>query len=97
MALTKYEQETTVTMNREESTVRIFTANPKHIRAFQRDDRFTTLTSMCDDEGEVVGITGTIATDDYDPLTGFKRRRKPMTEDEKQVLRDRFANALEKK
>lgn len=99
MALTKYEQETTVTMNREEGVVRIFTANPSHIRKFKADDRFTAVTTIRDIEPPhaVESISGFIHVDDYSPLTGFKRRRKPMTEDEKQVLRDRFANALEKK
>lgn len=93
MALTKYEQETTVTMNREESVVRIFTANPSHIRKFKADDRFTvTFTTFSPEDTNVVeSISGFIHVDDYSPLTGFKRRRKPMTEDEKQVLRDRFA------
>ena len=40
MALTKYEQETTVSMNREDDFVQIYSANARHIRAMKADDRF---------------------------------------------------------
>jgi hypothetical protein len=62
------EQETTVTYVRSDDLVRIYTANPKHLRKLRADDR-ATITRDFGDSAEF-----TVPAASFDPLTGFKRK-----------------------
>lgn len=94
MALTKYEQETHVSMNREEDEVRVFTANARHIRAIQKDDRFTITYINYDPEtNEVDSINATISVEHYDPLTGLKRKKRELSDEERAAMGQRLAEA----
>lgn len=70
------EQETTVTQLRNQET-RIYTANPLHLRRLRKDDRATEVRGG-DGWGEFV-----IPNELFDPLKGFKRKTKPLTEEER--------------
>lgn len=71
------EQETTVTYVRSDDLVRIYTANPKHLRKLRADDR-ATITRDFGDSAEF-----TVPASQFDPLTGFKKRVKPLSDEEK--------------
>lgn len=87
---TKDEQETTVTQLRDDVT-RIYTANPVHLRKLRKDDRAVEIRGG-DDWGQFE-----IAASDFSPITGFKTRRKPLTEAEREIRRARFQqNVLSK-
>lgn len=74
------EQETTVTQLRNGDT-NIWTANPVHLRALRKrvTESRATETRTWEDAGEFV-----IANADFDPLKGFRQRRKPLSDEEKQ-------------
>lgn len=94
MALTKYEQETTVNMNREDVYAVVDTRNARHIRAIQSDDRFTIKYSTRDEEtGEIDGVTAHISLEHYDPLTGLKRKKRDLTEEERLAMGQRLKEA----
>ena len=98
MALTKYEQETTVSMNREDDFVQIYSVNARHIRAMKADDRFVVHDDFFDEEtGEVESVTARISTQHFDPLTGLKRRQKPMSDEQKAIVAARLTAAREAK
>lgn len=98
MALTKYEQETNVNMNREEDYAVVDTRNARHIRAIQKDDRFTIVQSYRDDEtGEVDSVIAHISLEHFDPLTGLKRKKREMSDEERAALGERLANARAKR
>jgi hypothetical protein len=81
------EQETTVTAGRDESHVYVWTNNPVHLRRLRKDSRAT----------ETAGDTGsghfTIPSESFDPLKGFRRTRRPMTDDERAAASARLAAA----
>ena len=97
MALTKYEQETHVNMNREDEQVLIYTANAKHIRAIRKDDRFVIIDEYLDDDGEIEAIRVSIDSSSFDPITGLKRRSKPLSDEERQARVERLRAAREAK
>lgn len=94
---TKEEQETTVTWSPADSFVYIYTNVPKHIAKLRSDNRVTNLkqaTLEFDDEdwGKFMVNRGV-----YDPLTGFKRTRKGMTDEQKAAGARRLAEARSRK
>lgn len=94
MALTKYEQETHVSMNREEDSVQVYTANARHIRAIQKDNRFeVTHVSFDPETNEVEAISAKISLEHYDPLTGLKRKKRDLTDEERKAMGERLAAA----
>ena len=96
MALTKYEQETHASMNREDDYAVIDTANARHIRVIEKDDRFTIVKRVVDhDTGELISVIAHISLDHFDVIGGVKRRQKPLTDAEKQILAERMAKARE--
>lgn len=94
MTLTKYEQETHASMNREDGYAVIDTANAKHIRIIEKDDRFRVVDRWNDPEtGELVGIIAHISLDHFDPITGLKRRSANLSEEERAARGERLAAA----
>ena len=94
MVLTKYEQETHVSMNREDDVAQVYTANARHIRAIQKDDRFTVRHVSFDPEtNEVEAITAEISLEHYDPLTGLKRKKRELSDEERKAMGERLAAA----
>jgi hypothetical protein len=87
----KEEQETTVTWNAA-GDIRIYSAVPKHLRALRKNPAAKPLTDYRFDYGYFVVKAG-----EYDPLTGFKRRRKAMTPEQKQVAAARLQAARDRK
>jgi hypothetical protein len=84
------EQETTVTYVRSDDKVHIYTANPKHLRRLRMDERAT----VTRDFGDSAEFTVPAAW--FDPLTGFKTRRKPLTAEQRQAATERLALARSK-
>lgn len=87
------EQETTVTQLRNGDT-NIYTANPVHLRALRKrveegrgEERKTW-------EGAAEFI---FPHAEFDPLKGFKSRRKPLTDEQKDALRVRLQSARAQK
>ena len=75
------EQETTITQLRNGDTI-IYSANPVHLRALRKKVA----------EGRVVesrtwedAATFTIPHSEFDPLKGFKTRRKPLTDEQREA------------
>jgi len=83
MALTKYEQETVVTMNREDDYAVIFTRNARHIRMIAADDRFEVQSSAPDENGAVEELIAHIKLDNFDAIKGLKRRQKELTPEQR--------------
>lgn len=80
------EQETTVTQLRNQQTL-IYTANPVHLRRLRADERATEVRGGAD-WGEF-----TIPNAAFDPLKGFKRKSKPMTEEQRAAVGERLKKA----
>lgn len=91
----RLEQETTVTLGRDDEYVRIWTNNPVHARKLDADPRVQKLTSVQGETGEWGGDYRIAATD-FDPLKGF-RRRHTMTDEQKRAAADRLAKARQAK
>lgn len=79
------EQETTVTYSALDDYVHIYTTVPKHIRKLRGRDgvvvRF--------DRGDELSVT--IDADKFDPLSGFKRKGRVISDEERQRLREQLA------
>lgn len=84
------EMETTVTFVRSDNVVRIYSSNPKHLNRLRADER-ATITKDYGDSAEF-----TIPADQFDPLKGFKRKSRPLTEEQRQALADRLAKVRNK-
>jgi len=82
------EQETTVTFNRADNTVRIWTAYPPHVRKLRKNDRATELEGSPAGQTEDIWGSFKISASDFDPLTGFKRRMSP---EQRQANADRLS------
>lgn len=80
------EQETTVTQARNDETL-IYTSNPVHLRALRKDERATE-TAGGDDWGQF-----TIPAGAFNPLKGFKRAKRILTDEQRAASALRLANA----
>ena len=83
------EQETTVTAGRDDDTVYVWTNNPVHLRRLRKDPRAT------ETHGDEWAAHFTIPTAAFDPLKGFRRATRPMTDDERAAASARLAAARE--
>lgn len=81
------EQETTVTHIRGEDIVYVWTANIVHLRALRKDERAT----VTDDGGDWAMFS--IPADQFDPLKGFKRKKREMTEEQSIAAAERMRKA----
>lgn len=81
------EQETTVTAGRDDSVVRIWSNHLPHVRKLRKDKRVVQK-SGDDTEGHFE-----IAASDYDPLVGFRRKGRKLTDEQRAAAAERLANA----
>lgn len=96
MALTKYEQETNVNMNREDGYAVVFTANARHIRQIQKDERFEIVHEGFDPETkDLDNVTAHISLEHFDPLSGLKRKSQNLTDEERKARGERLKAARE--
>jgi hypothetical protein len=84
---TRAEQETTVTASKTDAVVYVWTSDPVHLRRLRKDARATELAG--DDEWGRF----TIPADQFDPLKGFRRQGRVLTEQERAVATERLAAA----
>lgn len=84
---TRAEQETTVTSTREDPMVYIYTANPSHLRRLRKDSRTVEI------DGGADWGRFTIPAISFDPLKGFRRKGRVMSEAERLVASERLAVA----
>lgn len=84
---TQLEQETTVTAGVTDEVVYVYTTVAKHLRRLRSDKRATE-TAGGEDWGKF-----TIPSDQFDPLRGFKRQGKPMSEAQRLAAGARLAAA----
>ena len=82
------EQETTVTQLRNGGTS-IYSANPVHIRKLEKEPRAERVKVWMED-GRIDAAQYEIAAGDFDPLKGFKQRRRPLTEEERAKRAETF-------
>lgn len=95
MSLIADERETVVTVNDGEDVVRLYTAQRPVIRRIQADSRWTVV-----ETGEYDGspyIWATCPKSMWNPLSGMKKQRAPMTEDQKRAAAERLRAAREAK
>ena len=84
---TRSEQETTVTAIRDDDNVYIYTANPVHLRRLRNDSRATEIQGG-NDWGRF-----TIPATAFDPLKGFRRKGRVLSDDERAAVSLRLADA----
>lgn len=85
------ERETVVTTADEDKVVRIWTAQRRHINKLRRHKSFTEVGTGFHDGSEWAEFT--IPADQWNPVTGAKRKGRVLTEQERSVLADRLATA----
>lgn len=81
---TMQEQETTITSCRGEDFVHIYTANPFHIAKLDKDDR--AIFQSGDRTGAEPWATYKVASENWNPLGGFKRR---VSEEQRLIMSQR--------
>lgn len=98
------EQETTVSQGRLDNYVDVWSNNTVDVRALEKEPRAKRILpdpDLVDTDGltayleEGFGATYRISTEDFSPLKGFRRKRKPMTEEEKAALGERLRKGRE--
>lgn len=87
--MTLDEQETTVTQLRNGDTY-VYTANPIHLRALRKRVAEGRATER---DGDETSGNFLIPNTDFDPLKGFKQKRKPLTEEQRSALATRLERA----
>jgi hypothetical protein len=85
------EQETTVCAGRSDDEVWIYTSNSVHLKKLRADSRVAEVRGG-DDWGQFH-----VPSSVFDPLTGFKRQRRSMTEAERLAAAERLAVARTKR
>lgn len=75
------EQETTVTQIRNGGTS-IYTANPVHIRKLEKEPRAVRVRVWMED-GKIDAAQYEIEAGQFDPVKGFKRATKPLSDEER--------------
>ena len=85
------EQETTVSAGRDETLVYIWSNNPVHVRRLQKDGRVTQI------DGDDMGGHFTIPREHFDPLRGFRRAKRVMTDEQREAAASRLRAAREAK
>lgn len=92
------EQETIVTQGRLDDYVEIWSNNVVDVRKLEKEPRAKRITKVDDAElAEMLengfGVTYRISTEDFTPLGGFRRKRKPLTDEQKAALGERLRGA----
>lgn len=81
------EQETTVTSGRDDTLVYIWSNNPVHVRRLQKDVRVTQI------DGDSMSGHFTILRADFDPLKGFRRAPRVMSDEQREAAAARLRAA----
>lgn len=97
------EQETTISQGRLDDYVDVWSNNTVDVRALEKESRAKRVSPEGDVTAEELaehleagfGVTYRISTEDFHPLKGFRRKRKPMTEEEKAALGERLRKGRE--
>lgn len=84
------EMETTVTGHRRDGMYYVYTADAKHLNRL--DKMVAAGRAVVQKRGEDWGDFA-IPASEYDPMTGFKVKRKPMTPEQKAAAAERMRNA----
>lgn len=83
-----YERETTVTTSDGDELVHIYTCQKRYITKLRRNSRVNEVKTGVHDGTEWAQFT--VAASDWNPVTGVKRNTKPLTEAQKEVLRQQL-------
>lgn len=84
---TRAEQETTVTAGRDDAHVMVYTSNPVHLRRLRNDSRAVEV------DGGEDWARFRIPSELFDPLKGFRRKGRVMSEEERKAAAARLAAA----
>lgn len=92
------EQETQVTQGRLDDYVEIWSNNVVDVRKLEKEDRAKRTSPEGDVTAEELaehleagfGVTYRISTEDFTPLGGFRRKRAPLTDEQRAALRERL-------
>lgn len=95
------EQETSVTQGRLDDYVEIWSNNVVDVRKLEKEARAKRVSPEGDVTAEELaehleagfGVTYRISTEDFTPLGGFRRKRKPLTDEQKAALGERLRGA----
>lgn len=82
-----HEQETTVSAGRTDEYVQIWTSNIVHLRALRKDSRVKEVYGS-EEYGQFE-----VSAEVYDPIKGFKRASRKMTEEQRAAASERLAKA----
>lgn len=93
MTLSNEERETIVTVTAAETEVRIYSAIPRHISRMRSNSSFTERKKWTEDGTEVVEFT--IASKDWNPASGAKRKRV-LTPEQREATAVRLEEARKK-
>lgn len=91
MSLDPAERETTITTSDFDSTVRIWTAQRRYIGRLRRSSKFTEIRSGAHDGTEWAEFE--IDASQWNPVSGAKRDRAPMTDEQRAEAAARLAAA----
>lgn len=80
-----------MTWLRSEDVVRIYTSNPVEARRLRKEDRVTQV------KGDETWGEFTAPITAFHPIKGFKRKKAPLTEEQRKALADRLANSRKAK
>lgn len=95
------EQETQVTQGRLDEYVEIWSNNVVDVRKLEKESRAERVgVARALNESQLAehleagfGVTYRISTEDFTPLGGFRRKRKPLTDEQKAALGERLRGA----
>ncbi len=91
MSMDPAERETTITTSDADGSVRIWTAQRRHIGRLRRHPKFTEVATGTHDGSEWAEFT--IPAADWNPASGAKRERAPMSEEQRAQAAARLAAA----
>lgn len=92
-SLSSDERETVITVTDADQSVHIWTAQRRHITRMRKHDSFTETGSGY--HGTTEWAEFIIPATDWNPASGAKRKRAPLTDEQRQALADRLAKARE--
>lgn len=87
------ERETTVTSTDADDTIRIWTTQRKFLGRLRKHEAFTEVGTGF--HGTTEWAEFTIPADQWNPATGAKRKRAPMTEEQRAAAQEHLARARE--
>ncbi|QDH48032.1 hypothetical protein SEA_PHILLYPHILLY_25 [Microbacterium phage PhillyPhilly] len=93
------EQETSITAGRLDDYVEIWSNNTVDVRALEKESRakrvspsdIATMDELVEHLEAGFGVTYRVSTEDFHPLKGFRRKRKPLTDEQKAAVTARLA------